>query len=973
MKNKLVTKKLLKGVSLSMATVVAATTVGTVAYADTEQANEGDVQEAKDAISKATTSVEAAKETEVASSNASETLVENYTQSEADIAMSEAAVNEINRILDNVAKEEAALKEKIDAESTNAAAEALDNDIAAVDENTDKADQAADEVQKKVDEANEAKTRVAAEAALAEGQATLEKAEADVKAAGEKVEVAEAKVADAENLVKSAKELVENLAAEGKELSEEYTTAKASLEAAKAELEKVMEAYYADVAALKAAMLTKIAQAQKIIMESQDLSYEDKAKLVKALGDDIVWYLMKNSAEDSENLMAAITDEEVKEYVTKEFNNETKTFEDKTEEAKINELLSSIEGVYGYSLCPVAESADSPVFNEYYVYMLDENGRIVVKLVTIDIVDDEIKMTEKQTITSYVCGDKVLENEESHDSIVVENKGDNKVVTDLNNKNNIYQSDNIAATYGSNFTEKKDTEKTTYSVGTREYTEFNKAGTGDVKKTDVDKEDIGTADSVKNKVNDYLKEGYTIKIVRKGLFGTGWFGTTEDEKVTTIYSKADAEGFWNKFVQFFDDLYYDYDVVVTHTEDTKKADAIVAETKADFEKVNYVGTTNSNQGWSKWYDSKSDCNSAAKQAVENWKRDTLSNLGIKYVSGQDKYRVGDTIYEVSGNYKTDEGFAEVSWKSLFDYQYKIKCSITTSKVTVENKTVSKTYYKADTYAKNVTEKEVEYKATGEKLVANLSDQYFAGSEENIAAYDAQLATLAEAKNKGIKLDEARIAVVAAQEAVDGIQSKIDDLSKEGKNASEEITKLEQKLADANKNLEDVKEKYQETVKKVADVKEALSKASNLSRFVTGLGGNDRHDDKKKNYGTPIDTNTNVAMVDTNLMNIDDAAVPMAGDTTNTGRARRANTTAVVDNTEETILDEEAPKSVEKPQKEDKASTIDDEEAPKAAEQAQKPWWILILIALGLGGVATYFGMKKKNQAVVVENSKNSDK
>ena len=191
---------------------------------------------------------------------------------------------------------------------------------------------------------------------------------------------------------------------------------------------------------------------------------------------------------------------------------------------------------------------------------------------------------------------------------------------------------------------------------------------------------------------------------------------------------------------------------------------------------------------------------------------------------------------------------------------------------------------------------------------------------------------------------------------------------------------------ANKNLEDVKGKYQETVKKVADVKEALSKASNLSRFVTGLGGNNngngfannnssnsnRSSSSNRSYGAPVDANTNVAMVDTNLMNIADAAVPMAGDAdaANTRSTRRtaATTTTTVDDVEETIVDEEAPKSVEKPQKEEKAATIDDEEAPRAAEQAQKPWWILILVALGLGGVATYFGMKKKNQSVVVDKS-----
>ena len=115
------------------------------------------------------------------------------------------------------------------------------------------------------------------------------------------------------------------------------------------------------------------------------------------------------------------------------------------------------------------------------------------------------------------------------------------------------------------------------------------------------------------------------------------------------------------------------------------------------------------------------------------------------------------------------------------------------------------------------------------------------------------------------------------------------------------------------------------------------------------------------------------MIDNTLMNIDDAAVPMAGDgdvanANTTRRVATTTTTTNVEDAEETIMDEEAPKSVEKPQKEEKAATIDDEEAPKAAEQAQKPWWVLILVALGLGGVVAYFGMKKKNHSVVADKS-----
>ncbi len=246
----------------------------------------------------------------------------------------------------------------------------------------------------------------------------------------------------------------------------------------------------------------------------------------------------------------------------------------------------------------------------------------------------------------------------------------------------------------------------------------------------------------------------------------------------------------------------------------------------------------------------------------------------------------------------------------------------------------------------------------------------AGKEAEVLEAKAKLKLAVSREDYANKLEqecaEALAAAKAAQEAIDNY-----DVSIEGK---DKLDALKAELEEAEKKYQDLSAKAEEA-RKLAD--EAAKAADEAVKRVATLLAEEaaRRNEAAATTTTTTSSNTTVyyatPSIDTEvlartILEIDDAATPLAGATT--GTTRRARTVAAAEGDTTTIGDEETPlagDTEEDTVDSDSVAFIEDEETPLAGEDKDSfNWWWLLLVAIAAACGGTYYYNKKKKAQTI---------
>ncbi len=331
----------------------------------------------------------------------------------------------------------------------------------------------------------------------------------------------------------------------------------------------------------------------------------------------------------------------------------------------------------------------------------------------------------------------------------------------------------------------------------------------------------------------------------------------------------------------------------------------------------------------------------------------------------DKYYTGKKIFgiETSSQYDKDMAIAKIALKGAEVQRAAAKVALDAAKA-------------KQAAAKKAHDDAVQkFEATSKELANALVEATkaaveLAGKEADVLEAKAKLKLAKSREDYANKLEqecaEALAAAKAAQEAIDNY-----DVSIEGK---DKLDALKAELEEAEKKYQDLSAKAEEA-RKLAD--EAAKAADEAVKRVATLLAEEaaRRNEAAATTTTTTSSNTTVyyatPSIDTEILartilEIDDAATPLAGATT--GTTRRARTVAAADGDITTIGDEETPlagDTEEDTVDSDSVAFIEDEETPLAGEDKDSfNWWWLLLVAIAAACGGTYYYNKKKKAQTI---------
>ncbi len=331
----------------------------------------------------------------------------------------------------------------------------------------------------------------------------------------------------------------------------------------------------------------------------------------------------------------------------------------------------------------------------------------------------------------------------------------------------------------------------------------------------------------------------------------------------------------------------------------------------------------------------------------------------------EKYYEGKKVlvFEIPSQYKIDMAKAKVALKEA-EAEKKV------AKKALEAAQVKQAEAK-QAHDEAVKKFEVTSKELADALVkATKAAVELAGKEADVLEAKAKLKLAESRQDYANKLEreceEALAAAKAAQEAIGNY-----DVSIEGK---DKLDALKAELEEAEKKYQDLSAKAEEA-RKLAD--EAAKAADEAVKRVATLLAEEaaRRNEAAATTTTTTSSNTTVyyatPSIDTEvlartILEIDDAATPLAGATT--GTTRRARTVAAADGDTTTIGDEETPlagDTEEDTVDSDSVAFIEDEETPLAGEDKDSfNWWWLLLVAIAAACGGTYYYNKKKKAQTI---------
>ncbi len=331
----------------------------------------------------------------------------------------------------------------------------------------------------------------------------------------------------------------------------------------------------------------------------------------------------------------------------------------------------------------------------------------------------------------------------------------------------------------------------------------------------------------------------------------------------------------------------------------------------------------------------------------------------------EKYYEGKKFlsFEIPSQYDKDMAKAELALKKAEAERAvaKIALDAAQAKQTAAKKAHDAAVKKFEATSKELADALVEATKTAVEL---------AGKEAEVLEAKAKLKLAESREDYANKLEqectEALAAAKAAQEAINNY-----DVSIEGK---DKLDALKAELEEAEKKYQDLSAKAEEA-RKLAD--EAAKAADEAVKRVATLLAEEaaRRNEAAATTTTTTSSNTTVyyatPSIDTEvlartILEIDDAATPLAGATT--GTTRRARTVAAADGDTTTIGDEETPLAgdTEKDTVDsDSVAFIEDEETPLAGEDKDSfNWWWLLLVAIAAACGGTYYYNKKKKAQTI---------
>ncbi len=366
--------------------------------------------------------------------------------------------------------------------------------------------------------------------------------------------------------------------------------------------------------------------------------------------------------------------------------------------------------------------------------------------------------------------------------------------------------------------------------------------------------------------------------------------------------------------------------------------------------------------------------SAAKQEMDQAETD-LKNAKEEYAKANAEYKEKKAAYE---KYYEGRKIGIIGTQSQYDKDMtKAKKALANAKV---QRALAKLALDAakekQAAAKNAHDEAVKkFEVTSRELADALVDATkaaveLAGKEADVLEAKAKLKLAESREDYANKLEqecaEALAAAKAAQKAIDNY-----DVSIEGK---DKLDALKAELEEAEKKYQDLSAKAEEA-RKLAD--EAAKAADEAVKRVATLLAEEaaRRNEAAATTTTTTSSNTTVyyatPSIDTEILartilEIDDAATPLAGATT--GTTRRARTVAAADGDTTTIGDEETPlagDTEEDTVDSDSVAFIEDEETPLAGEDKDSfNWWWLLLVAIAAACGGTYYYNKKKKAQTI---------
>ncbi len=366
--------------------------------------------------------------------------------------------------------------------------------------------------------------------------------------------------------------------------------------------------------------------------------------------------------------------------------------------------------------------------------------------------------------------------------------------------------------------------------------------------------------------------------------------------------------------------------------------------------------------------------SAAKQDMDQAETD-LKNAKEKYAKANADYKEKKAAYE---KYYEGKKFGIFETQSQYDKDM-TKAKIALKEAEIQRAAAKKALDAAQekqAAAKKAHDDAVQkFKVTSQELADALVDATkaaveLAGKEAEVLEAKTKLKLAKSREDYANKLEqecaEALAAAKAAQEAIDNY-----DVSIEGK---DKLDALKAELEEAEKKYQDLSAKAEEA-RKLAD--EAAKAADEAVKRVATLLAEEaaRRNEAAATTTTTTSSNTTVyyatPSIDTEvlartILEIDDAATPLAGAAT--GTIRRARTVAAAEGDTTTIGDEETPlagDTEEDTVDSDSVAFIENEETPLAGEDKDSfNWWWLLLVAIAAAcGGTYYYNKKKKTQTI----------
>ncbi len=455
MNNKQISKKLLKGVSLSMAAIVAAPSVEMVAYASEEQVEAGVSEEA------------------VASNEELSEAVDNAT---AEVENTTNTIEETDSAVDEIVEDTSDVEKRV---------EVIDADAKAIEAAANEADAATTE-----EAANEAITSV--EQKIEEMDSNVTAAEIELKATEDKLFDAWDKVDEAAAALSIAEADKNTTAAELEKAKKAFEDARKEAADLKAEVDEALEA-------VKAEKLSVIATLQEELLEIADKNSKKYQTKVTMLGDEIVKYIALNDdGADIKELTEGDTVSYISDYV---WNKERNSYEPVYTTKSLSQLFGDVSRVY------VSEDSEGNKVYRYFLYTTDEAGNISVDEVKSEITADGVAVTKDDAIVTKYINDKgeILGNEKTEGSIVVvddiaivldekynipsTNLISRKLVTDTSDSNNVLKT--RIENYDDENTTYKKIEGTEKNFFSHEENHIIEKTTADFEKREVKKEIVG--------------------------------------------------------------------------------------------------------------------------------------------------------------------------------------------------------------------------------------------------------------------------------------------------------------------------------------------------------------------------------------------------------------------------------------------------------------------------------------------------